>query len=48
MKKIVLKEWEDRGTSKVKISFQNEERGMKEAILPREKVSEFLEESGWF
>lgn len=48
MKKFVFKEWEDRGTSKVKISFQREGEGIKEAIVPREGLEEFIQNSEWF
>lgn len=48
MKKFILKEWEDRGTPKVKISFQKEGEGLKEAIVPREGLEEFIRNSDWF
>lgn len=48
MKKMVLKEWEDRGISKVKISFMKENEGMKEAIVPKDSLGEFLTQNQWF
>lgn len=48
MKKFVVKEWDDRGTMKVKISFIKENEGMKEAIIPKEKLGEFITNNEWF
>lgn len=48
MKKMILKEWEDRGISKVKISFMKEDEGIKEAIVPKESLGEFLTHNKWF
>ncbi len=48
MKKMVLKEWEDRGISKVKVSFMKEDEGMKEAIIPKKKLGKFITENEWF
>lgn len=48
MKKFVLKEWSDRGTEKVKISFRKEGVGMKEAIIPKEGLEDFMKNSEWF
>lgn len=48
MKKMTFKEWDDRGTSKVKISFMKENEGMKEAIIPKKNLEEFIAESEWF
>ena len=47
MKKMILKEWEDRGIPKVKISFQKEGKGMKEAIVPKDSLDEFITQSRW-
>lgn len=48
MKKFIIKEWDDRGTQKVKISFQEEGEGMKEAIVPKEGLDKFIKRSNWF
>ncbi len=48
MKKMTVKEWEDRGIPKIKISFMKENEGMKEAILPKEKLEEFIANNEWF
>lgn len=48
MKKFILKEWDDRGTSKVKISFQKEGKGMKEAIVPKDSFEKFVKNLDWF
>ncbi|MFP4045830.1 MAG: hypothetical protein ACLFS3_02110 [Candidatus Aenigmatarchaeota archaeon] len=48
MKKFTMKEWDDRGITKVKISFLEEGKGIKEAIMPKNEVREFLSESEWF
>lgn len=47
MKKFIMKEWDDRGTDKVKISFQEEGHGMKEAILPKSEIAKFLKKRDW-
>ncbi|MFB6217296.1 MAG: hypothetical protein ABEJ72_10105 [Candidatus Aenigmatarchaeota archaeon] len=47
MKKFVMKEWDDRGTDKVKISLQKEGHGIKEFIVPKNDVKEFLVSRGW-
>lgn len=48
MKKFTIKEWDDRGVTKMKISFVKEGEGIKEAIIPKNEVREFLREREWF
>ncbi len=48
MKKMVLKEWDDRGIQKVKITFMKENEGMKEAIIPKESLDKFITQHKWF
>lgn len=48
MKKFMIKEWEDRGVEKVKISFMKENEGMKEAIIPKDTFPQFMENIEWF
>lgn len=48
MKKFVMKEWDDRGTSKVKVSVQKEGEGMKEAIVPKDGFQNFVQNTDWF
>ncbi len=48
MKKMILKEWDDRGVSKVKITFMKENEGMKEAIIPKSNLDDFITQNKWF